>query len=167
MLAELYPFHHPLATKGRPFAETAGAGRRAGDPLVIAGAAAYSDRVQYVRALALICFAFGLFVQVAAQASAMPQVQVQASGTMDCAEMAHSGNADAQMQPEVEGGPCGKTLECLIAMNCIPPIALAEPAAADAPFHAIGAPYQPHGIAWLNGAPLPPESPPPQPALTA
>ncbi|WP_338446992.1 hypothetical protein V5F89_04150 [Pelagerythrobacter marensis] len=97
----------------------------------------------------------------------MPQVQVQASGTMDCAEMAHSGNADAQMQPEVEGGPCGKTLECLIAMNCIPPIALAEPAAADAPFHAIGAPYQPHGIAWLNGAPLPPESPPPQPALTA
>jgi hypothetical protein len=121
--------------------------------------------VRYFRAFALICFSLGLFVQVAAQASATPQVQ--AAGAMDCSEMAHSGHGDMKMQPADEGGPCNMTLECLVAMNCIPPIALADPAPADAPFAAPGTPYQPDGIVRLKGSPLPPESPPPQPALTA
>jgi len=121
--------------------------------------------VRYFRAFALICFSLGLFVQVAAQASATPQVQT--ASAMDCSEMAHSGHGDAEMQPADEGGPCDMTLECLIAMNCIPPIALADPAPADAPFPSARAPYQPDGFARLNGLPMRPESPPPQPALTA
>jgi hypothetical protein len=120
--------------------------------------------VHYFRALALICFAFGLFVQVAAQASAMPQEQT--ASTMDCSEMAQSGHGDREMQPAHESGSC-KTLECLIAMNCIPPMALAGPAAVDAPFALSATQYRADGLVRLKGSPVPPEAPPPQPALTA
>lgn len=120
--------------------------------------------MQYIRALALICFAFGLFVQVAAQASAMPQVQ--ADSTMDCTEMAQAGHGGMEKQPADETGPC-KTLECLLAMNCIPPIALDEPATADAPFAASAAQYQADRLLRLRGSRVPPEPPPPQAALAA
>jgi hypothetical protein len=120
--------------------------------------------VRYLRAFVLICFSLGLFVQVAAQASATPQVQT--ASAMDCSEMAHSGHGDMKMQPADEGGPCDMTLECLVAMNCIPPIALAGPAPAGAPIAAPGTPYQPDGIVRLKGSPIPPESPPPQLTLT-
>jgi len=123
------------------------------------------DRVQYLRALALICFAFGLFVQVAAQASAMPQMQ--ASGTMDCAEMAHSGRDEASEEPSDTSGSCDMTLDCLIAMNCIPPIALGDPVSVDTTFPPARTAYGPGGIVRLKGSPLRPESPPPQPTLTA
>lgn len=121
--------------------------------------------MRYLRAFVLICFSLGLFVQVAAQASAMPQVQT--ASAMDCSEMAHSEHGDMKMQPADDGGPCDITLECLVAMNCIPPIALADPAPANAPFAAFQTPYQPDGSVRLKGSPIPPESPPPQPALTA
>lgn len=120
--------------------------------------------MQYFRVLALICFAFSLFVQVAAQASAVPQVQT--AGTMDCSEMAQSGHGGMEKQPADEGGPC-KTLECVIAMNCIPPIALAAPAAAEAPFAVSETEYQADGLVRLKSSPVPPEPPPPQAALTA
>lgn len=116
--------------------------------------------MQFFRAFALVCFSLGLFVQVAAQASATPQVQME--NTMDCSEMAQSEHGKMEMQPADEGGPCGMTLECLIAMNCIPPMALAGQATHDTPSAASATPYQPDGIVRLKGSPMPPESPPPQ-----
>lgn len=121
--------------------------------------------MRYFRAFAVFCFSLGLFVQVAAQASATPQVQME--NARDCSEMAQTVHGDMKMQPADEAGPCGMTLECLIAMNCIPPIALAGQASHDTPFTGSRTPYEPDGIVRLKGSPMPPESPPPQAALTA
>jgi hypothetical protein len=127
--------------------------------------------VRYFRALAVVCLALGLLVQVAAQAAALPQARTEAltASAMDCSEMAQGASMreDAKEERSDKGRPCDMTLDCLIAMNCIPPIALADPAPADAPFPAARIPYQPNGTTWLKGAPIPPESPPPQAALTA
>lgn len=89
----------------------------------------YPKPVTYIRALTLICFSFGLFVQVAAQA-AVPQIEV--AGTTDCAEMVQGmpnhpmpGQVIADKDKVDQHGPCREmTLDCLVAMNCLPPLAL-------------------------------------------
>lgn len=138
---------------------------RFGALLVIALLPAYRAHVRYLRALTLVCFAFGLFVQVAAQASAMPPMK--AADTMDCAGMAHSGHDEAREEPSDRRDACHMTLDCLIAMNCIAPIALADPWSTDTAIPSARAVYEPGGIIRLKGSPMRPESPPPQPALTA
>ena len=89
----------------------------------------YPKPVTYIRALTLICFSFGLFVQVAAQA-AVPQIEV--AGTTDCAEMVQGmpnhpmpGQVIADKDKVDQHGACREmTLDCLVAMNCLPPLAL-------------------------------------------
>ena len=84
----------------------------------------YPKPVTYIRALTLICFSFGLFVQVAAQA-AVPQIEV--AGTTDCAEMVQGmpnhpmpGQVIADKDKVDQHGPCREmTLDCLVAMNCL------------------------------------------------
>lgn len=119
--------------------------------------------MSFFRAVLLICFGMGLFVQVAAQAASMPQVQV--STPLACQEMAQAmpAQASANEQTEEENGPCDRmALDCLIAMNCIPPIALAEPTSSEASFRAIAPGYEAIAAARLKSGLVHPEPPPPQ-----
>lgn len=142
-----------------------------GGSLVIAGLPAYTGCMRYFRALAVACLALGLFVQVAAHAATAPQVRTEAqtAGAMNCSEMAHrvSTHEDAGKRHSDGDGPCDMTLGCLVAMNCIAPMALPGSVSADALFPSARAPYQPDAIVRLKSSPTPPESPPPQAALTA
>ena len=59
----------------------------------------YRAGVNFVRALALLCFGFGLFVQVAANAAAVPQAEMARMG--DCA---HAEQGDVRTPYEGHGG---------------------------------------------------------------
>ncbi len=131
----------------------------------------YPKPVTYIRALALICFSLGLFVQVAAQA-AVPQIEV--AGTSDCAEMVQStpehtmpGQVMADKDNADQHGPCREmTLDCLVAMNCLPPLALTGAGLAQTEPLFVAPQYLSASASRLESQPLPPESPPPQTQLT-
>ena len=130
----------------------------------------------FIRALTLICFGFGLFLQVAAQA-AVPQSELARSA--DCAEMAQNMAEQAmpehtmseQMMAETDTtdqhGPCREmTLDCLVAMNCLPPLALTAAGLAQTEPLFVAPQYLSASASRLESQPLPPESPPPQRQLT-
>lgn len=131
----------------------------------------YPKPVTYIRALTLICFSFGLFVQVAAQA-AVPQIEV--AGTTDCAEMVQGmpnhpmpGQVIADKDKVDQHGPCREmTLDCLVAMNCLPPLALTAAGLAQTELLFVAPQYLSASASRLESQPLPPELPPPQPQLT-
>ena len=136
----------------------------------------YRSFVKFVRALTLICFSFGLLVQVAAQA-AVPQSEM--AGSADCAEMAQSMAEHCmsehampeQMVSETDpaeqhGSCCEMSLDCLVAMNCLPPLALAGPGLAHAGPFPVAPTYLAASANRLDSQPRPPESPPPQTELT-
>ncbi|MDT0576441.1 hypothetical protein RM533_09595 [Croceicoccus sp. F390] len=122
----------------------------------------------FMRALTLVCFSFGLFVQVAANAAALPQVETVEMG--DCTEMAESSSGhvmDAQQKSSDREGPCSDmTLECLVAMNCLPPLALSGAATEDGPTLLFAPSYLVPAVTWLEREHSRPESPPPQTTLT-
>ena len=121
--------------------------------------------MRYVRAFAVLCFAFGLFVQVAAQAAAMPLERPER--TIDCSAMMAGGaghSAAAEEQPADEDWPCERTLECLVAMNCLSPLVLPDRASQDTAAMSAEADYQARESVRLTSSPIPPESPPPQSA---
>ena len=123
--------------------------------------------MKLLRALTLVCFGFGLFVQVVAQAATMPQVQIQ--DMTDCAKMARAipMQMDADKDSSERTGPCrDMTLGCLAPMNCVPPLTLADPRSVEI--------LQPIGnmkfgtilARQLDNRAIVPESPPPQIILT-
>ena len=115
-------------------------------------------------------------MQVAAQA-AVPQSDM--AGSADCAEMAqgmpeHSMSEHAMPEQmvsatdstEQHGSCCEMTLDCLVAMNCLPPLALTGSGLAHAGPLPIAPTYLVASASRLESQPLPPESPPPQSELT-
>ena len=122
----------------------------------------YLNAVKSMRILTLICFSLGLFVQVAAQA-AVPQTG--STEMADCAGMAEMMPEQmvAAKEPSDSKGSCsGMTLECLVAMNCVPPLALSGDQASaivHLPFPPL---YLSATVVRLESEPLLPESPPPQ-----
>ena len=140
--------------------------RRDRDWLALLTTSDYLGPVKFLRVLTLICFSFGLFVQVAAQA-AVPMEEP--AGMADCAEMAQGMSqqmSDAMTLAEDEG-PCSEmSLECLVAMNCVPPLTLPGDSATDAGQISPSQSFLPAGINRLESEPLMPESPPPQIILT-
>ena len=120
-----------------------------------------------MRVLTMICFSFGLFVQVAAQAAAPQSESVQMA---ECAEMeqamsehrmeAHDTSSDR------EGCCPDMTLECLVAMNCLPPLALSGTSAVDATPLDFAPSYPATTAGGLKSEHPRPESPPPQTTLT-
>ena len=124
--------------------------------------------MKYFRALALILVGLGLFVQVAAHAAAVPQVD--AHSMSDCAGMAQSAQDQAGSHDEApdRSGPCkNMTLGCLVAMNCLPTLALGNTGQAAGVLIAADITYIPTLADRLNGRLMRPESPPPQAILTA
>lgn len=114
----------------------------------------------------MICFGFGLFVQVAAHAAAVPQFDM---AEMDCSEMANTmpEHMSAEREPADRGEPCqDMALDCLVAMNCLPPFALGDTGAPQAPPAPVSMTYLPAIADRLESRPLLPESPPPQTNLT-
>lgn len=115
------------------------------------------------RFLTLLCFAFGLLVQFSAQASAMP-----ASGTeqgMDCGEAMQnmSGPAVGEDGSSDPTGLCDEmSLECVIAMNCIPPLLLGDVQAGVVATPAEPISYLRNLVAFHRSGFLPPQSRPPR-----
>lgn len=115
--------------------------------------------MKFVRALTLILLGFGLFVQVGANAAAVPQVE--AAEMSDCAEM-----ADSDTSPD-PAGPCSNmTLECVIAMNCLPPLALSNATEIEGRPLRLVPSYLVSAVPWFETDAPRPESPPPKPILT-
>lgn len=134
--------------------------------LAFATSSTYRRAVPIFRAFAVICFLLGLFVQGAAQASAMPQMPP--AEMTDCAEMAR--DMPRQISSEKQSdqdGPCGDmSLDCLVAMGCLAPIALPGAFVANPAPPIGGAAFTPGRQGRLEGRPMRPESPPPQTLLT-
>ena len=122
----------------------------------------------YVRALLFICFGIGLFVQVAAQAAALPQPSKM--DAIDCSQMMQRtvGDLDLEEGSSRNHDPCDEmTLDCLIAMNCLPPLNLTSSPSDHSPLPGIGTVY-PAGLAVrLEHRALRPESPPPKAILAS
>lgn len=136
--------------------------------LAVPGRPVYRVGVKFLRALALVCFGFGLFVQVAANAAAVPQAELARMG--DCShagqEMSGHGMNSMEGSSDHKGSCPDMTLECLIAMNCLPPLALLDTGPAQpAPLPAARI-YGLASAAPLEGELARPESPPPQAYLT-
>ena len=115
-----------------------------------------------LRSLALLCISFGLFVQVAAHAAAVPQIQM---AEMDCAEMHQSASGQMSMQDQApdDSGPCKTmSLDCLIAMNCIPPMFFSNIAAGTVALQPYRPLFQAPGKDGLPGSSSAPEPPPPE-----
>ena len=124
--------------------------------------------MKYLRALALVCFGFGLFVQVAANAAVVPQVEMARMD--DCAHAEHAlsgqrmkGMADSSNH---KGSCPDMTIECLVAMNCLPPLALSDTGAAQPTPLPAARIYDLASAVPLKSEPARPESPPPQAHLT-
>lgn len=121
-----------------------------------------------VRAFALLCCVFSLFVQVAAHAAAIPQPQ---AGGMNCAEMTQAmprHQMRDQDEPSGQPGCCpDMTLGCLVAMHCLPTMVIAGLSAPEPAAPRFAPIYLPITADTLESQPLPPESPPPQASLTA
>lgn len=115
-----------------------------------------------LRSLSLLCISFGLFVQVAAHAAAVPQIQM---AEMDCAEMHQSASGQMSMQDQApdDSRPCkAMSLDCLVAMNCIPPMFLSDTADNAVTLQSYRPLYQAPGKDWLPGSSSAPEPPPPE-----
>lgn len=136
--------------------------------IALAALSIYSRQVKFFRVLALIFVGLGLFVQVSAHAAAVPRAD--AYDMSDCAGMVQ--NAQNQAGPHDQApdrsGPCkNMTLGCLVAMNCLPTLALGNTGqVASAPV-VVGITYLPALAGRLDGLLMRPESPPPQASLTA
>lgn len=121
------------------------------------------SRMRLFHAWVLVLLGLGLFVQVAAHAAALPQANthdmsdcfVTAQGTQD--------RAGSQDKAPHHGGPCkNMTLGCLVAMNCLSPLALADSGSEMVAPVVVGTPYLAAIASRLGSHPAPPESPPPQ-----
>ena len=123
--------------------------------------------MSFLRALTLICFGFGLFVQVSAQTAALPQVE--AGEMTDCMKMAATEpmQMGADREPTDKTGSCqNMTLDCLTVMNCVPPLSLADAGQCDVPSPPIDMAYSSALAPEFDSRPTVPESPPPQIGLT-
>lgn len=115
-----------------------------------------------LRAFAVLCISFGLFVQVAAHAAAAPEIPM---AKMDCAEMHQSAPGQMSMQDQApdDSGPCKTmSLDCLVTMNCIPPLFLLDMASGAAALQPYRPLYQAPDKDWLPGSASAPEPPPPE-----
>lgn len=133
--------------------------------LLSLGSPPITRSVKFLRSFVLICF--GLFVQVAAHAAAVPEIETVEM--VDCAEMtqAMSEHMDAEKKSSDRNEPCqDMTLECLVAMNCLPVLALIDAGAPQTPSLAAETAYLPAIADRLKGRRMQPESPPPQANLT-
>lgn len=123
--------------------------------------------MKFIRSLALLCFGFGLFVQIAAHAAIVPQAA--AVEMVDCSDMAQAmpeHRMGGGEEYDREGTCPDMTLECLVAMNCLPPLALSGGGPTQlAPFPANRS-YLTFDSVRLVNEPGRPESPPPQASLT-
>jgi len=117
--------------------------------------------VKLIRVLTLICFSLGLFVQVAAQA-AVPQNEV---AEMAQAMPEHSMDADDRSSDR-EGCCPDMTIDCLVAMNCMPPLALTGMGSLGAAPLNFALSYHAATSDGLEKEHPRPESPPPQNQLT-
>lgn len=109
-----------------------------------------------LRKLGLILIGLGLFVQTAAYASALPQYPVTVD--RECNEMRMAG-------PQQDDGksPCKSLrLDCLIAMGCIPPLAMADDVAVHFAHFSDLARFDDFAVLSLNNSELGPEPPPPE-----
>lgn len=122
----------------------------------------YRGGVSIVRAFALICFFLGLFVQSAAQAAVAPPMET--TQAVDCSEMGDGMAQSMATERTSDEQPCdGMTLDCLIAMGCLAPIAMPDADIADLPVLTVPrSAYLPGNLSGLKGRLLTPESPPPQ-----
>lgn len=119
--------------------------------------------VSFLRLLTLLSFSLGLFVQVSAQAAAMPQMEVPQA--MDCAEMAKimTGDMEKQGKNPDTNAPCeNMSLGCLVAMNCIPPLFLVDRASETLPTVAVATSYSSANADMVRGWLHEPASPPPR-----
>lgn len=115
------------------------------------------------RILFFMLIAGGLTVQAAAYAAAPMSLVVES--TEHCSGMEMSAMAGS---PEKDSGtPCeDMKLACLVAMNCLPPLAISGERPLDMVQLSVPQSFLPLGIKWLHSAPLIPESPPPKLTLT-
>jgi len=75
-----------------------------------------------LRTFGLILIACGIFVQSAAYASARPQVAATIEGPCDEMRMENPSTTSSDDRQ----GPCKEIrLDCLVALGCIPPLAMA------------------------------------------
>jgi len=122
----------------------------------------YRKRVSIGRFLAVVLFGLGLFVQSAAQAAAVPQLE--AAATVHCSEM-----GDMTMEEKTDGNsseepPCDqRTLDCVVAMGCLAPANIPDTNDKSlAPLRVDRKIYLTGDLMGLKGRLLTPESPPPQ-----
>jgi hypothetical protein len=118
--------------------------------------------VPLIRVFALVLFGLGLFVQSAAQAAAAPAVEV--ADIVPCSEMSSAMMEKMADEGPSEERPCDQmTLDCLIAMGCLAPIAMPRADSAElAVLRTARSTFRPSDLAGLKGRLLTPESPPPQ-----
>ena len=115
--------------------------------------------MRLLRSLGLILVACGLFVQSAAYASALPQVPTAIESPCDEMRM-EAGRADA---PDDQDGPCkGFRLDCLVALGCIAPLAMAAEAPGERTIVAERAAFARSMASSLAVVGQGPEPPPPQ-----
>lgn len=89
--------------------------------------------------------------------------RVAASQMMNCDEMMQEEQMVKENQVPDRDKPCeNMSLDCLVAMNCVPPLIIGDVRPADAPVRAIRASYGVDQTIRLEARSLPPESPPPQ-----
>ncbi|MFW2445793.1 MAG: hypothetical protein ACN4E6_00575 [Qipengyuania pacifica] len=114
------------------------------------------------RFLAIVLFGLGLFVQSAAQAAAVPQLET--AGTVHCSEMGDMAMEGVTGVDPSEELPCDQmTLDCVIAMGCLAPANIPDTNYKSmAPLRADREAYLAGDLRGLKGRLLTPESPPPQ-----
>ncbi len=120
------------------------------------------------KAFAVMCCVFSLFIQVAAHAATVPQ---SLAGGMNCAEMAQAMPRHEMIEqdgPSDRPGCCpDMALDCLFSMNCLPIMAIAGSNAQQPATLRFALIYLPVTAETLESQLPSPESPPPQPRLTA
>lgn len=130
--------------------------------LAFDGRCTYRGGVSVIRVFAFVLFGLGLFVQSAAQAAAAPTVE--AVEIVHCSEMSGVMMENMTDEDRSQELPCDQmTLDCLIAMGCLAPVAV--PDAGNAILTAPRADrdtYLAGDMTGLKGRFLAPESPPPQ-----
>jgi hypothetical protein len=120
--------------------------------------------MRLLRSLGLILVACGLFVQSAAYASALPQVPTALEGPCDEMRM-EAGPVDASGDQQE---PCKDfRLDCLVALGCIAPLAMAAEAPGERAIIAPRASFARFTAFSLAVVGQGPEPPPPQVQLRA
>lgn len=123
--------------------------------------------MKFIRALTMVFISFGLFVQFAAHA-AVPQYE--GAEMTDCAEMARPMSERSMDAADISSAPEGRcpdmTVECLIAMNCLPPLASSAAHPVDVAPLNVSRSYHATALGGLESELPRPESPPPQITLT-